>query len=287
MPADKLILRVMSVKPHYSRLASRMGKPVSGYESSLDLRRTKSKFPVRIYCDGRFGTHNNKVEFIDVSRLGLGRVTEIAEAICGSIEDALIYRIDWSVDILGVSVEDLASCCEVSGVQNSMIRRSALGISSYPHLSNTRTELIYDKLAHLRATKDPRAQLFGPGDQLTRFEVQFRGQGVPIREFRNIREYGDIDLISGVRFRQLRTLASGLRPMQALAARGMRCLVQEYGLQIASKTFGPGVWAYYRKKFFRSLSESQAPDIRALMQQDARDWLDDKIRFPRSKYRNQ
>lgn len=128
--------------------------------------------------------------------------------------------------------------------------------------------------------------MFGSGDQLTRFEVQFRGQGVPIREFRNIREYGDIDLIPGVRFRQLRTLASGLRPMQALAARGMRCLVHEYGLQIASKTFGPGVWAYYRKKFFRSLSESQAADIRALMQQDARDWLDNKIRFPRSKYRN-
>ena len=94
MPADKLILRVTSVKPHYSRLASKMGKPVSGYESSLDLRGTKSNFPVRIYCDGRFGTHNNKVEFIDVSRLGLSRVTEIAKAICGSIDDALICSID-------------------------------------------------------------------------------------------------------------------------------------------------------------------------------------------------
>ncbi len=283
---NKLVVIVKSVKAHFEWLASRKGKRRGGYEHFLDLRSTKSQLPVRLYYQGSYGGIS-KIEFVDVDRLGLSRVEEIIMTICGSLNDARIYRIDWAVDILGVSVEDLSSSCEVSGIQNSVHYRSRRGISTYPHQSRTRTIVVYDKLKLLRSTKDVRAKLFAADDQLTRFEIQFRGKGVPIKTFVDIRGYGDIDLIPGVTFRQLRRPAPTLKPLQALAARGMKCLVQEFGLQIASKTFAPGVWAYYRKKFFRSMSDSQIRDLRSLMQRDARDWLNDKIRFPRSKYQNQ
>ena len=108
------------------------------------------------------------------------------------------------------------------------------------------------------------------------------GKGVPIREFVHIRRYGDIDLLKGVSFLKLLELRTNLKPLQLLAAERLQSLVQEVGLQNASKKFSPSEWAYLKAKFFAPISKTDIPDIRSRMQTSARDWLEDRLRFPRS-----
>ena len=134
----------------------------------------------------------------------------------------------------------------------------------------------------MQSKGDPLAKIFRENDALTRLEVQFRGRGVPIREFANIRRYADIELLKGVNFLSLLSVRSGLKPLRLLAAERLQSLVQELGLQNTSKRFLPPEWAYLSATLFAPTAKDDMPDIRSLMQKSARDWLEDRIRFPRS-----
>jgi len=223
----------------------------------------------------------NKLEFIQVATLGLSRVEQIVKEICGNLQEPTIYRVDWAVDLLGMDARDLAACSRVSGVQSSRLYHCRGGDSYYPHFSRERTVLIYEKLKRLRSEGNPLALVFKEDDQLTRLEVQFRAKGVPIREFGQIRRYGDIELLKGVSFLELQQLRSTLKPQQRLAAEGLRSIVLEVGLQNASKRFSASEWQYLSKTYFKVPSKTIIPDIRVLMQKSARDWLENRIRFPR------
>ena len=72
-------------------------------------------------------------------------------------------------------------------------------------------------------------KVFSELDRLTRIEVQFRGKGVPIQGFSNIRRYADIDLLKAVSFLNLLELRSTLKLQQCLAAERLQYLVQEVG----------------------------------------------------------
>ncbi len=281
MPADKLVLLSQNLRPEYERIVKEKGHPKGKYSRCLDLRKTEFELPVRLFYGGSFnGT--NKLELIRVASLGLCRAEQIVKDICGDLVDPKICRLDWAVDLLGKSPWDLAACCRVSGVQSSRFYRSRGCVSFYPHFSRDRAILIYDRLKRLQLKSDPLARVFTEQDDLTRFEVQFRGKGVPIREFANIRRYADIDLLKDVSFLNLLQLRSNLKLQQRLAAERLQSLVQEVGLQNASKMLSPSEWAYVSKKYFEPTYKAAIPDIRALMQKSARDWLEDRIRFPRS-----
>jgi hypothetical protein len=281
MPADKLVLLSQNVRTEFERLVKEKGHPKGKYSHFLDLRKTKYELPVRLYCGGAFNGAN-KLEFMRVAGLGISRVEQIVIEVFGDLLNSNICRLDWALDLLGKSPWDLAVRCRVSGVQSSRFYRSRGSVSFYPHFSQDRAILIYDRSKRLRAKSDPLARVFADDNDFSRIEVQFRGKGVPIREFARIRHYGDIDLLKGVDFLNLLQLRSKLKLQQLLAAERIQLLVQEVGLQIASKRFSPSEWAYLSKKYFAPTSKPDIPDIRALMQKSARDWLEDRLRFPRS-----
>jgi hypothetical protein len=238
-------------------------------------------FPVRLFYGGSFNGAN-KLEFIRVANLGLKRVQHIVTALCGDLATVKICRLDWALDVLNKIAWDLGVRCRVSGVQSSRFYRSRGIVSFYPHFTRDRVILIYDRLKRMQSKGDPSARVFKENDELTRLEVLFRGKGVPIREFANIPRYADIDLLKGVSFLSLLSVRSGLKPLRLLAAERLQWLVQELGLQNASKRFLPSEWAYLSATLLAPTSKDDMPDIRSLMQKSARDWLEDRIRFPRS-----
>jgi hypothetical protein len=281
MPADKLALLSDNLRSEFQRLVKEKGDPKGKYSHFLDLRKTELEFPVRLFYGGSFNGAN-KLEFIRVASLGLSRVQQIVTALCGDSATVKICRLDWAVDILGKTPWDLAVRCRVSGVQSSRFYRSRGGVSFYPHFTRDRVILIYDRLKRLQSKGDPLARIFSEKDDLTRLEVQLRGKGVPIREFANIRRYADIDLLKDVSFLNLLGMRSNLKPLQLLAAERLQWLVQELGLQNASKRFSPSEWVYLSTKLLAPTSKEIIPDIRSLMQKSARDWLEDRIRFSRA-----
>jgi hypothetical protein len=281
MPADKLILLSQNLRSEFERLVKEKGHPKGKYSHFLDLRKTEFELPVRLFYGGSInGT--NKLEFIRVAGLGLTRVQQIVTTLCGDSASVKIYRLDWALDLLDKTAWDLAVRCRVSGVQSSRFYRSRGCVSFYPHFTRDRVILIYDRLKRLQLKGEPLARIFREKDDLTRLEVQFRGKGVPIREFANIRHYADLDLLKGVSFLSLLRMRSNLKPLQLLAAERLQWLVQELGLQNASKRFLPSEWLYLSTKLLAPTLRDDIPDIRTLMQNSARDWLEDRLRFPRS-----
>jgi hypothetical protein len=277
VPADKLVLLCDVVKKDFQRVAQDADEPRGGYSYFVDLQNTQFRLPVRLYCDGKWNGIN-KIEFVGVAALGLRRAEEIVNSICEDPPRAKITRIDWAVDVLGLSAWDLGASCRVANVVNSEFYHSRGGVSFYPHRSNTRSILIYERGKHLSAQHHPDANRFTNRD-LTRLEVQFKGKGVPIREFSRIREYKDIDVLRGVSFERIVQIPNDLKPLQILQAEGLRSLVSRLGLQNASKRFAPSEWAYIRKKYLRP--SDGFPDLRFLMKREVEDWLRNVFRFPR------
>jgi hypothetical protein len=260
-------------------MADRKGKPKAGYSRFLDLR-PECQFPTFLYSGG-FYNDINKLEFIDVAHLGLRRITEVAEEIFGAVRATRIFRIDWCVDLVGVPLLDLALYCRIPFAQNCSVERSRSGTTFYLRRSKESVLLVYDRLARLKATGDPLAKVYDGKDHLTRVEVQFRGGGVPIRHFCDIRKYAKIDLVPDLAFWKFPKKRDGLRPIQLLAAEGLLNRIQKLGLQATSKTFSAQEWAYLTKKFLIPIPEEDCPDLNELMRKSARDWLNDRIRFPR------
>ena len=278
MSADKLILLSRRVRKDFQALAEEKGKPRGGYSHFLDLQKTKFQLPVRLYCGGHW-TGINKIEFVDVATLGYRRVDQIVGLICPNRRGIRIARIDWALDILGLSVWDLAGCCQVAGVTNCAFYRSRGGVSFYPHKSNSRSILIYERAKRLKQLHDPSAALY-EGKSLTRLEVQLKGKGVPIREYLRLSEYAHYNVLRDVTFSTIIPTPKDLKPREFLMMHGLRSLVAERGLQSAAKMFTSSQWAYLRKKYLDPVGEN-FPDLHALMKKSVLDWLENRIRFPR------
>jgi hypothetical protein len=277
MPCDKLILLSHHIRAAILRRA-RQCPPAGGYAHVVPANSEDWDIPVRVSCDG---SHNgiNKLEFVGVAKLGLTRTQEIAEEILGDISRVTMARIDLCVD-LEIPFQELAPSVHVARVQNFAAYRSRLGSSIYPQRSNQKTILIYERLRLLRSRRDPWAEAFGRREHLTRLEVQFRGKGVPIRRFVDIRKYGEINLLRGLKFWKTKARAA-LTPVQRLAAEALDVRSRQIGLQGASKDFTASEWANLKKKLLEGIPRTDFPDIHRLFKNSIRDWLEDRIRFPR------
>jgi hypothetical protein len=281
MGADKLVLLSRSIRSKYLRLAREKGERKGGYSRVIDLRETPEKLPVLLYCGG---IHNgiHKLQFVGVAHLGLSRVREIASQIFGDLRFVRIFRIDWCIDLWGISVLDFALYCRLTRAQNCKVVRSRTGISFYLGDSKQRVLLIYDRLARLRAIRDPLAEYYSTSDQLTRVEVQLRGRGLPYRRLRDIERYGELDLLSQLSFWEIkRTNKKSLKPIEALATEGLLYKIDRFGLQATSKMFASQAWAYLQRKLLTPASKSELLRVSTLMKKSIRDWLEDRIRFPR------
>jgi hypothetical protein len=276
MSVDKLILLCPTVDPDFIELVMKEGLPKGKFKKCLDLRGTTHRLPVRLSCDGAYNK-NKKVEFFDVAQLGLAYVEDTVRTICGSFTGVTVCRVDVCVDLLNLSPWDLAAACEVPGAKVSMFYRNSSGDSFYPQVSHDKTVLFYDKLRLARSRHDPFAKMFKFDDCMCRVELQFRGRGVAIKEFSNIRGYGEIDLLRGINFLDFLQLKVELTPNQRLTALGFQFLVRQMGLQNALRQFS----SFDRAKYFVSAANQPVPNIRSLLQKGVRNWLEDRIRFPR------
>jgi hypothetical protein len=277
VPADKLILLSRHIEKRFKKLAERE-KPRGRYSHFIDLQQTEFRYPAQLYCGGSVNKIN-KIVFVGLAGLGLTATTRIVGSICGDCCLVTIHRLDWCVDIFGISAWQFAMACHVAGVQSSKFYRSRSGVSCYPHASRERTLLVYERLSYLRSKHDPSTKYYKADDQLTRIEVQLCGKGVPIRGLNQIQRYADIDLLRNVTFLKFRPFRRNLKPLQLLAAHGLQALVQAFGLQNALKRFSAAESAYLIQKFFEP--DMDMPDVHFLMQESTRDWLEDRLRFPR------
>jgi hypothetical protein len=279
MPADKLTLLSFSVLNSFRKLAESEGERKGGYSSFIDLRKTPTQLPAFLYCGG---IHNgiHKIDLIDVAHLGLSRTREIVEAITGDSAHVRIARVDWCVDLCGISVLDLALHCRLSRTQNCSMDRSRTGFSYYPQRSTQRTVIFYDKRQHLRSKKDPLGEI---DDEWTRVEVRLKGKGLPYHKFRNIHKYAGLDLMPNISFWEFGRQREGLTPQESLAAEGLIRKIQDLGMQLASKTLTAQQWAYVCRKYLEPAKQGDFPDLNALLRKSTGDWLKDRVRFPRLK----
>jgi hypothetical protein len=74
----------------------------------------------------------------------------------------------------------------------------------------------------------------------------------------------------------------GLKPTQSLTAEGLLNRIQQFGLQATAKMFSAQEWAFLTKKFLVQIPGGDLPDLNELMRKSAKDWLHDRIRFPRA-----
>lgn len=276
---DKLIVLSPSIKDVFHDLARKQGIRKWGYGHVLDLRQTDHKLPIILYCDG-MNDGRHKLEVVGVSRLGLRRTRKLLKKVLGHLSKARIYRIDLCVDLLGISVWDLAAIFSVSSAQNYRIYRKRGAVSFYVQNSTDKTIVLYDKAREQLAKGNIWANMLQPGDDLTRVEVRLTGRAVPFKKINHLHRYADINFLANVRFRRLAPLSKHTKPLHILAAGFLRDQISSFGLQAVKRQFTPQHWAYIEKILFQAVQGDEVPDIRRLMSKAVDDWLNDRVRFP-------
>jgi hypothetical protein len=252
---------------------------VAAYSRYLDLRKVQTGLPVRLYTGG---IHNglHKLQFDDeVAFLGLKKTRELVRRICGDIDGIRIYRIDWCRDY-DIALLDLALYCRIARAQNCTFINSRTGPTFYLRRSKAYVLYMYDKLRELKAKGDHIAKnciLEGPW---TRVEVQYRGSGVPFRNFADMERYTELDMLTDLSFWKAGRKRKGLSPTDSLASEALLIRINDFGLQAALKMFPAQERPYIVKKFLESSGEP-FPNLNSLMRKSVREWLEDVIRFPR------
>jgi hypothetical protein len=277
---DKLILLCVSVAETFYQLAREKGVRRWGYGHVIDLRQTNYALPAILYCDG---IHNgrHKIEIVDAGRVGRRRALKIIKRIAGNLSGVRICRIDFCVDLFGISVWDLARVCYIGRAQSYQIYRTRKGDTVYLQRTDARTVQIYDKGKLLRLRKHPRARMLRPGEHLTRIEVQLKGGGVPLKKLRQLDRYLDIDLLAGIQFRRLIPRSNQEKPLRSMAAAYLADEVEHFGLHAVLKRYPSSQRAYIQRLFTEEIDGNELPDIRQKMREGIQDWLDDRITFPR------
>lgn len=268
---EKLLVLTPSISGSWREYAVRNGQQRWGYRYVADLRKSRAELPVILYIGGlhdhKYAASGpvNKVEVVGVAKLGLRRTIEILERIIPDLSQAKMYRIDLAVDVTGTKVWDLAETCSVQHAQNFRIFRKKGVVSYYPQNSKRRTIVIYNKGYQLGLQQPP-------GQELTRFEIQLSGSGVPFKKVRNIHRYAKTDLLTGVQFRKVVSVPRTRMGLRFLAAYGLRSMIKRWGQQAAAKRLGPSYWAY-AQTLLRQANPKEVPDIESLLRKSVTDWL--------------
>ncbi len=275
MPADRLELLSHRIRTKYLDFAIDAGTRKGGYEYVVEL----PKMSAVLHCRGqRDGVH--KLVFRNVSHLGYTYCENVVQEVFGESSWVRISRVDWSVDLLGIPLLDFAFYLRLGRLQNCRIDRSRTGTTFYPRFSKSRTVLLYDKIAERKSKHDPIFVRYDVRGPLTRVEVQFK-RDLPFRHFDELGRYSELELLQNLSFWKVGTKREGLKAKDTLAAEGLLRRIEEYGLQMTSKMFSSSEWDYLTKTLLQRVPDSKFPDLNKLLQKSARDWLEDRIRFPR------
>ena len=276
---DKFVALSPTVSEYFDELAQEKGVRRGGYSHVVDLRQQVPALPAVLY---RGGIHNgwHKLEIVGVARIGRQQTLKIVKAVFGHLSRVKICRIDFCVDLLGVSVWELARICFLGRAQNYHVYRTRKGDTLYLQRSKTRVVEIYDRGKVLRASQDPWAQMLRRNEDLTRVEVQLRGPGVLFRCPRDLDRYAEVNLLPHLRFRRL-VSKNNKKPLRSMAAAYLASEVDQFGIHAVLKRFPSAQRAYIQKLFTEDVGDRLLPDIRRKLRHAIRDWLNDRIRFPR------
>jgi hypothetical protein len=279
---DKLILLPPLLNSETMEYVEANGRPSGHYPYHLDLSRTSIHLPVRVFCGGprRAGI---KVEVLGVRGLGHRATCDLVAKLCGTdFRSIQVWRVDWCIDLPGVSASEIATYCRVPNSQTVKFYHSRTGNSFYPTTSREKTILIYDRGSYLRSKRKSARDRDAPPSDLTRFEVQLIGQGVPFPSFEQLERFREIDVLAGVEFLKFKPIRPGLTTQQFLAAEALQTRIATNGLQAVLKDFPSSDVAYLISKYFRDADPDDLPDVRDLMQDSISMWLSDVRRFPRT-----
>jgi hypothetical protein len=268
------------IEPAIRDVVRAQGRHGAHYERWINLLDTDLNIPARLFFRGH---HNGIHKLVITGAAGLGwrRTRRTIRTVFGSLSGVRISRLDRCVDLYGISVFSLVENCLVPRVQNIKMFRSRGGFSFYFQASKARTIVAYDKLAELRAKRNPRALTFVPTDTLTRLEVRLTGAALPYRRARNLPKYANVPAFEDLKVLSTHIDADPSKPSDFLRAAGLRSLIKMHGLQTVSKMFSPPYWSYLKTKFFDPSTRVELPDFDALEQKTTQDWFNDVFRFPR------
>ena len=285
VPADKLVVLSPTIIERFQAIAEQEGVPTSGYMKRVNLGATsllEIPVPAVLYYKGKYtGAHKLSIE--NVANLGLTQTRNIICQVFGSEPDIRLLRLDWCLDIPDISVLDFALYCRLAGAQSCAFEKSRKGVTFYLRRSRQVSLLIYDRIARLRAIRDQSARYYSDSDRITRIEIQLKSKGLPFRMFSEIERYAELNLLSEVSFWKFGRKRNGLKPTAALAAEGLLRKIQDHGMQAASKMYPAQTWANLQKRYLVPASHSAFPNLNEQMKNSIRDWLNDRIRFPRFK----
>jgi hypothetical protein len=272
---DKLELMSSSITAEFKAHATELGERAYRYSKWLDLRKVHPTLQAELFYEHR-PTMKHKLRLIGVAKLGRTVTAEIISRVFPRPDGIKIHRIDFCVDLFGVPVMSLAENICLPGTHNFKIYKSRDGISQYLQCSDPRTVLAYDKVRADKALRHSNLDI-----EISRLEVQLRGKGVPIRDFRDIHEYLEYDLLGPLEIREVIAAFDTTKPISFLAARGFRSVVSEYGLDGALKLFRSANRQFLRSKFLEAPLKDRLAALAAGMRKGTAEWLADRIRFPR------
>ncbi|HSY59120.1 MAG TPA: hypothetical protein VK795_06135 [Terriglobales bacterium] len=245
------------------------------YSNWLDLRKVHPTLQAFLFYNHQ-PTMKHKLVLIGVGKLGRTLTGRIISQVFPQLDGVRIHRIDFCVDLFGVSVMSLAENIFAPGTHNFRIYKSQDGISHYFQCSGRRTVLAYDKVRSDKALRTSNLDL-----EIARLEVQLRGKGVPIRDFRDIHRYLEFDVLGPLEVRRVIAAFDATKPTSFLAARGFRSVVSEYGLDGALKLFPSSNRSFLKEKYLGAPLKDQLSSLAIGLRKGTSDWLADRIRFPR------
>jgi hypothetical protein len=277
---DKLELMSTTIDPYIKDLVLLHGERAYRYEQWLDLRKIVPELHAFVFFNHR-PTGIHKLVLVGVAHLGWSVTKKIVEQVFPALDNVKISRIDFCVDFYGISVLSLAENLSLPGTHGFKIYKTHKGFSYYLQSSQIRSVLLYDKVRSEKRLGRANIDL-----EITRFEIQLRGKAIPIRDFRELDQYLEIDVLGQLEIRKIVATYQPTKPNLFLAAKGFRRVVSKYGLDGALKLFPSTHRAFLKKKFLGPALKNELKSIRHELRRGVSEWLADRIRFPRLPERN-
>jgi hypothetical protein len=272
---DKLELISTKINWRFESMALALGQRAFRYEKWLDLRKLTPGLHAILYF-GHQPTGKHKLVLVGVAKLGWTATREIVEQVFPALDDVKIHRIDFCADFYRTSVLSLAENLCLPGTHGFKVYKSHKGSSYYLQSSPARSVLVYDK-----ARSEKRLGKANLDIEITRLEVQLRGKAIPIRDFRKLSRYLEIDVLGRLEVRKITAVFQPERPNLFLAANGFQLIVSKYGLDGALKLFPSPYRAFLKSRFLGPPLQRELSSIRDELRRGTSEWFADRIRFPR------
>jgi len=272
---DKLELMSTSINAEIKELTLAHGQRAYRYETWIDLRETVAGLPAILFFNHR-PTGIHKLVLVEVAKLGWSFTKGVVERVFPALDSVKISRIDFCADFYGVSVLSLAENLSLPGTHGFKVYKTHKGFSYYLQSSARRSVLVYDKVRSEKRLGKSNIDL-----EITRFEIQLRGKAIPLRDFRELGQYSEIDVLGPLEIRKIVATFQPSKPSLFLAAKGFRHVVSKYGMDGALKLFPSAHRAFLKRKFLGPALRTELASIRNELRRGTSEWLADRIRFPR------